>query len=129
MSRTGRNVQGGAGLIDTLVALTLLAWSLLGAGTTLVRTLGADRAAALQTTAVDLAADLAEEKRSVLAPDIDLDTVQRWQRRVSLELPDARPPDQTVTASTVTVRWRDPALHRPAEFALDFAGAWPGGAP
>jgi Tfp pilus assembly protein PilV len=128
MSRTGHSVQLGAGLIDTLVALTLLAFSLLGASTTLIKTLTANRAAELQTTAVDLATDLAEDRRagSVLLDEADL--VQLWRRRVAAELPGANPLDQTLTASDVTVRWRDPVVQRSTDFALETVGSWPGAA-
>jgi Tfp pilus assembly protein PilV len=129
MSRPGRSVQCGAGLIDTLVALTLLALSLLGASTTLVRTLAANRAAALQSTAVDLAADLAEDRRTGSAAFDASSLVEDWRSRVATELPGALRRDQTLTASEVTLRWRDPAVHRTTEFALEMAGAWRGAAP
>jgi hypothetical protein len=129
MSRPGRSVQCGAGLIDTLVALTLLALSLLGASTTLIRTLAANRAAALQTTAVDLAADLTEDQRAGSIVFNAVSLVDDWRNRVASELPGALPLDQSITASDVTVRWRDPAIHRPTDFALEMAGAWPSAAP
>ena len=128
MSGTGRSVQFGAGLIDALVALTLLAFSLLGASTTLIRTLTANRAAELQTTAVDLAADLAEDRRAGSALFDEADLVQSWRRRVVAQLPGANPLDQTLTASDVTVRWRDPVIQRSTDFALVTASAWPGAA-
>lgn len=129
MSRTGRGVQCGAGLIDTLVALTLLALSLLGASTALIRTLAANRAAALQTTAVDLAADLAEDQRAGSTILNAASLVEVWRNRVATELPGALPRYQTITASGVTLRWSDPAIHRPTDFALEMAGAWPSAAP
>jgi hypothetical protein len=123
MHPPGRSVQCGVGLIDTLVALTLLALSLLGASTTLIKTLAANRAAALQTTAVDLAADLAEDRH--LGPSLGgLALLQDWNRRVAEYLPIGEPPlSQEVTASDVTLRWWDPAIHRPTEFVLETAGA------
>ena len=128
MSRTGRSVQFGAGLIDALVALTLLAFSLLGASTTLIRTLTANRAAALQTTAVDLATDLVEDRRAGSALFDDAELIPLWQRRVAIDLPGANPLEQTLTASEVTVRWRDPVIHRATDFALATASSWPGDA-
>jgi Tfp pilus assembly protein PilV len=116
-------------LIDTLVALTLLALSLLGASSTLIKSLGANQAAALQTTAVDLAADLAEDRLAVPAHFDEASLVRDWKRRVTADLPGALPLDQSVTATDVTLRWRDPAIHRPTGFTLQFAGPWPGAAP
>jgi hypothetical protein len=128
MSRRARSVQRGAGLIDTLVALTLLAFSLLGASTTLIRTLTANHAAALQTTAVDLAADLAEDRRAGSDLFDEADLIQSWQRRVAAELPGANPLEQTLTASDVTVRWRDPVIQRSTDLTLEAASSWPGAA-
>jgi type II secretory pathway pseudopilin PulG len=129
ISRTRRGAQSGVGLIDTLVALTLLALSLLGASSTLVRTLAANRAAALQTTAVDLAADLAEDRRAGSSL-LDEAAVRDWNRRVAMALPIGTPPlEQAVAGSGVTLRWWDPAIHRPTDFSLQSTGTWPGGTP
>ena len=49
--------QRGYVLFDALAALLLLTCTLLGAGLALVQSLAGSRAAALQTSAVDLAAD------------------------------------------------------------------------
>jgi Tfp pilus assembly protein PilV len=126
MSRPGRDVQYGTGLIDTLVALTLLALSLLGASTSLIRTLAANHAATLQSTAVDLAADLAEDMRMGPAPADEVVLIQNWNRRVATELPIGVPPlEQSAGATRVSMQWWDPAVHRPTTFALEFAGAWP----
>ncbi|MEO8307825.1 MAG: hypothetical protein ABI616_07265 [Pseudomonadota bacterium] len=118
--------QYGIGLIDTLVALTLLAFSLLGASTTLIRTLGANRAAALQTTAVDLAADLAEDQRAGSSLFDETSLIEDWRSRVAAQLPGALPLEQMVTASDVSLRWQDPAIHAPTDFALATAGTWSG---
>jgi Tfp pilus assembly protein PilV len=127
MLRSGRDVQCGVGLIDTLVALTLLALSLLGASTSLIRTLAANHAAALQSTAVDLAADLAEDMRTAPAPSDEAVLIQDWHRRVAATLPIGVPPlEQAVSATSVSMQWWDPAVHRPSAFALELAGAWPG---
>ncbi len=125
MSRPSRSVQCGVGLIDTLVALTLLAFSLLGASSTIVRTLAANRAAALQTTAVDLAADLAEDRRAGSGLFDQAELIGLWQRRVATDLPDANPLDQIVTETDVTVQWRDPIIERSTAFALETAGSGP----
>jgi hypothetical protein len=128
MPRPGRDVQCGVGLIDTLVALTLLALSLLGAGTSLIRTLAANHAAALQSTAVDLAADLAEDMRTGPAPGAEAMLIQDWNRRVATELPIGVPPlEQLASANSVSMQWWDPAAHRPSTFTLDWADTWPGG--
>ena len=125
---SSQSVQRGLGLIDTLVALLLLALSLLGACTMLVRTLGASRAATLQSTAVDLATDFAEDLRSGPA------SMQGWQQRVATVLPVGSPPldgyaDATastglangdVSALGVSVKWWDPAIHSPTNLALEF---------
>jgi type II secretory pathway pseudopilin PulG len=129
MHRQRRSAQCGAGLIDTLVALTLLALSLLGASSTLIKSLGANRAAALQTTAVDLAADLAEDQGAGPTLFDEANLIRDWKRRVTNALPAALPLDQSVTASAVTMRWRDPVIHRPTGFTLQLAGAWPGATP
>jgi Tfp pilus assembly protein PilV len=114
-------MQCGAGLIDTLVALTLLALSLLGASATLIRTLGANRAAALQTTAVDLAADLAEDTQVARALFDQSNLIQDWRSRIANELPGAPARDQNVTDSEVSLSWWDPAMHGPTGFALSLA--------
>ena len=127
MLRSGRDVQCGVGLIDTLVALTLLALSLLGASTSLIRTLAANHAAALQSTAVDLAADLAEDMRMGPAPGDEAVLIQDWNRRVAAALPIGVPPlEQQASATSVSMQWWDPAVHRPSAFALQLAGTWPG---
>lgn len=134
-----RNAQSGVGLVDTLVALLLLALSLLGASATLIQTLGANRAAALQTSAVDFAADLVEDLRAGSAAYPDMDTLQDWQTRVAEGLPVGTPPiDQYASAiptevmaptpapaMNVSLRWWDPSIHRPIALAMQAAGDWP----
>jgi hypothetical protein len=117
--------QSGSGLIDTLVALLLLAFSLLGACTLLIRTLAASRAATIQTTAIDLAADLSEELAAealrASVPSIPDEVVRAWRLRVSDALPTGIPPlDQFASFAppVISLRWWDPAMHRPTELEL-----------
>lgn len=135
-ARPRRIAQCGVGLVDTLVALLLLALSLLGASATLIQTLGANRAAALQTSAVDLATDLVEDLRAGSAAYPDMDTLQDWQARVAQGLPVGTPPiDQYASAAptevmaparapamNVSLRWWDPSIHRPTALTLQVAG-------
>ena len=112
--------QTGTGMIDTLVALLLLAFSLLGACTLLTRTLAASRGATVQTIAVDLASDLAEDlvsenlrARSPIARD---ETVRAWQLRVADILPVGVPPLDhfaSLTPPTISLRWVGPFASPP----------------
>jgi hypothetical protein len=82
--------QSGFGLVDTLVALALLAVTLLGACGSVHFALRATRAAAWQARVVDLAADLDEELlQADPAQHID-QRIAAWRARVDLELPAAR---------------------------------------
>jgi Tfp pilus assembly protein PilV len=85
--------HGGFGLIDTLIALTLLAISLLGISGGVHYALRTAHATLLQTQAIDLVADLAEDLHSV-APDQVHALLSGWQARVQLSLPtrDFDPP-------------------------------------
>jgi Tfp pilus assembly protein PilV len=86
----------GFGLIDTLVALTLLAVSLLGISGGVHYALRATQATLLQTQAVDLIADLSEDLHSVAAPEV-ASLLSEWQVRVQRSLParDFAPPRLT----------------------------------
>jgi Tfp pilus assembly protein PilV len=121
----------GIGLVDTLVALLLLALSLLGACTMIVRTMGASHAAAVQTIAADLATDLAEDLRAGVIDPTDIRSVQTWRIRVGGALPVGTPPLDAFAdvarqplqpgkpqGLNVTLRWWDPSIHRPATLAL-----------
>jgi Tfp pilus assembly protein PilV len=83
----------GFGLIDTLIALTLLAISLLGISGGVHYALRATHATLLQTQAVDLIADLTEDLHAV-APDEAPTLLSDWQARVRQTLParDFEPP-------------------------------------
>ena len=81
--------NAGFGLIDALVSLSLLAVTLLGACGSLHFALRATRAAAWQTRAVDLVADLDED---LLQSDSSLPLATRlepWRARLSQDLPAA----------------------------------------
>ena len=79
----------GFGLIDALVALTLLAITLLGACASLHLALRATRAAAWQTRAVDLVADLDEDLQH-LDPALPVATrIESWRSRLQRDLPVA----------------------------------------
>lgn len=96
-SHSARLVCAGFGLIDTLVALTLLAISLLGITGGVHYALRATHATLLQTQAIDLIADLAEDLRSIHAPDEVPTLLSDWQARVQQALPsrDFEPPRLT----------------------------------
>jgi len=132
----GRAAQEGIGLVDTLVALLLLALSLLGACTMIVRTLGASHSAALQTMAVDLATDLAEDLRAGAIDSRDILAMRTWRNRVAGTLPVGAPPlvgfaevvPMPLRAGEprgmdVTLRWWDPTVHRPADLDMQIADA------
>jgi len=133
--RPARGVQHGIGLVDTLVALLLLALSLLGACTMIVRTMGASHAAAVQTIAVDLATDLAEDLRADPVDPLDIDAMQDWRNRVAETLPVGTPPLDAFAhvaptplrtgeprGLNVALRWWDPSIHRPAMLAMQITG-------
>lgn len=87
----------GFGLIDTLVALTLLAICLLGISGGVHFALRTTQATLRQTQAVDLVADLTEDLHAV-APDEASASVADWQARVRELLPprDFEPPRLTL---------------------------------
>ena len=131
-----RDAQQGTGLVDTLVALLLLALSLLGACTMIVRTMGASHAAALQTMAADLATDLAEDLRAGAIDPLDVQAIQEWRSRVAETLPVGTPPLDAFAgvapepqqagkprALNVSLRWWDPAIHLPATLSMQVAAA------
>lgn len=81
--------RGGAGfgLVDALVALALLAMTLLGACGALHFALRATRAATWQTRAVDLLADLDEDLQHADPARPDAARLQTWRARLPRELP------------------------------------------
>jgi len=82
--------QSGFGLVDTLVALALLAVTLLGACGSVHFAMRATRAAAWQARVVDLAADLDEELLQADPAQLLDQRIAAWRERVALELPAAR---------------------------------------
>lgn len=110
----------GAGLIEALIALGLLAGSTLG---TLAAFTGAERgghAAWLRLTAVDLAADAAEQLRAT-SPTSAWDATA-WQARVATLLPDGV---GSLAADAqgyrLTLRWRDRATGTPQQLMQHIA--------
>jgi Tfp pilus assembly protein PilV len=85
--------ERGFGLIDTLIALTLLAVSLLGISGGVNHALRTAHATLLQTRAIDLVADLAEDLHSV-SPEQAPALLADWRTRVRQSLPtrDFDPP-------------------------------------
>jgi Tfp pilus assembly protein PilV len=103
-------------LFDVLLSLMLLATTLLGAAAALVQSLAASHAASMQTTAVDLAADLTE---SLQADNTNRELqFVRWRENVARKLPSgiaaASPSDSAEAGSDtsrleLSTRWRDRA--------------------
>jgi hypothetical protein len=86
--RTPRH-PAGFGLVDALVALGLLAVTLLGACGSLHFALRATRAAAWQTRAVDLIADLDEDLQNA-DPTLPMEArLEAWRTRLQQNLPAA----------------------------------------
>lgn len=110
-------------LFDVLIAQLLLAVALLGGGMALVQALAASRAAALQTAAVDLLADLGESLHTVPVPP---HSISDWPVRVARELPAGEGllamPESPSAEDPVEagVRWRDPARSQSPLLQLPF---------
>jgi hypothetical protein len=77
----------GFGLVDALVALALLAVTLLGACGALHFALRATRAAAWQSQAVDLLADLDEDLQRADPAQPAAARLEAWRARVQRDLP------------------------------------------
>jgi len=77
----------GFALTEALIALLLLAISLLGAGATLVESLAASRATLLESRASDLAGDLAESLRPPHTAVSQVAIVADWQHDARDVLP------------------------------------------
>jgi hypothetical protein len=87
-SPTPRNTKG-FGLVDALVALGLLAVTLLGACGSIHFALRATRSAAWQARAVDLVADLDEDLHQS-DPALPIEAqIRTWRARLQQELPAA----------------------------------------
>jgi Tfp pilus assembly protein PilV len=104
--------RSGYVLFDVLVALLLLTTTLLGAGAALVQSLVASRAATLQTSAVDLAADLTESLYGTVPRERVID---EWASQAASLLPVgtatasiARESDlDSVSNLDIVIGWRD----------------------
>lgn len=123
----------GQSLLDALVALLLVATTLLGAATALVRGIAASRGAALQTSAVDLVADLSEQLRAS-DPTGQSSLVENWTRSAADVLPSgtaqavpmpeaATGPEAAGQWSRLTLRWHDPADAQPFVMQLPLLSA------
>lgn len=102
--------NAGFGLIDALVALALLAVTLLGACGSLLFTLRATHAAAWQMRAVDLVADLDEQLQQLDTAQPMAARLEAWQARVRQELPAAEVVDlesRSLVVGESQVRWSD----------------------
>jgi len=125
--------ERGYVLFDTLAALLLLSGTLLGAGLVLVQSLAGSRAATLQTSAVDLAADLTESLYAAVDP---ARVIADWRLQVPRKLPTgaaaADVDEAQAGASTsmldIVVGWRDQG-GQPLRLELPFAMSAPSGLP
>ncbi|MEY2854582.1 MAG: hypothetical protein RL030_1714 [Pseudomonadota bacterium] len=126
-----RDEFAGFALMETLVALLLLALGLFGAASTMIRGQTELRATLLATRAADLAGDLAEQLRAngtIASRDLLLPP---WQQSVRATLSTASAVGtaegllEAVTIAsdlpishTIRVRWYDPALRSPRRLEL-----------
>ena len=128
-----RQVKRGFALTETLVALLLLAISLLGSAAALMHAISATRAALWQARAADLAADLTEALRSVPPHEREA-LVPPWQRSAGDILPlfptgdipaaglvEAGDAGTLPATHAVQLAWRDPAEPAAARLELPFA--------
>jgi type II secretory pathway pseudopilin PulG len=130
-SNAPRAAISGFALAETLVALLLLAFAMLGAGRALVESLAGQRAALLRIRAADLAGNLAEALRS--APDAATAAaeIRAWQAATSQQLPRVEPvallraPASPAVPGTVLpagvdihLQWREGASRPPAQLLL-----------
>ncbi len=83
------NHQQGFALIETLVALLLFAVLVLAAIATLLQGMRATHAAALTGRAVDLAADLLEQRRALRGDAEIAPLLDAWNERLRTDLPPA----------------------------------------
>jgi Tfp pilus assembly protein PilV len=129
----------GFGFVEVLIALLLLALALLGAGVTLVQSMHANHAASLQTRAVDLATDLAEDLQSARSATNIAAAIARWRQLVPATLPvGGIAPAEYSVASLVTagtgpaptrfdlqLRWLDGATNEPFTLLLPVVAPLP----
>ena len=120
-----RSLELGYVIFDALAALLLLSGTLLGAGLVLVQTLASSRAAALQTAAVDLAADLTESLHAAADP---ARVIADWNLQVPRKLPSGAASADVAGAHTgessslldIAIGWRDQG-GQPFRIQLPFA--------
>ncbi|HYP79315.1 MAG TPA: hypothetical protein VEQ17_03445 [Steroidobacteraceae bacterium] len=120
-------------IFDSLAALLLLSGTLLGAGLVLVQSLAGSRAATLQTSAVDLAADLTESLYAAVDPTR---VIADWRLQVPRKLPagaaaadvDEAQAGASTSMLDIVVGWRDQG-GQPLRLELPFAMSAPAGLP
>jgi Tfp pilus assembly protein PilV len=132
---TGRYGEAGFGLVETLTALLIMAVVLLGTCAALIQSIGANRAAAVHTQAVDLAADIVESLRDEPSARQRALQIAQWQVRVAAMLPVGATPlpgfasiaaSQALTPAVpqmvnASVRWWSPSTHVPTSLLLPVA--------
>lgn len=122
--------MAGFALAEVLVAALLLALALLGAATSLVEALGAQRAALLQTRAADLAADLAEALRPAPPVAETLSEIALWQNEAQRVLPGAQVQVHGDEASwSIELQWQPSRSGRTGALHLPVAASTAGPAP
>ena len=126
-ARPGKSVAGGYVLFDVLVALLLFATVLMAGGWALIGSVAASRAASLQTTAVDLAADLTE---SLQVTPHDATHLAQWQAAVRQRLPAGSAALLTADegpagTGQILIQWRDHADGAAASLRLPVPSPWP----
>lgn len=105
--------HAGFGLIDALVALALLAVTLLGACGSLHFAMRANRAAAWQSQAVDLVADLDEDLQQSGTAGSQAAQLETWRLRLQRDLPAAQVAGlqaRRVAAGAASIDWIDVTL-------------------
>jgi Tfp pilus assembly protein PilV len=126
-----RDDSTGFALVETLVALVLLALGLFGAASTMIRGQAELRATLRATQAADLAGDLAEQLRADATSAARDMLIPAWQQSVRNALSTATPEgaaegllEAVSTAGglpnshTIRIRWWDPALRVPRRLEL-----------
>jgi Tfp pilus assembly protein PilV len=136
MATVPRPRADGAGfaLVEAVVALALLGFSLLGTASMMIRGQAELRGTLLATHAADLAGDLAEQLRAGTAVATRDLLVTAWQQSVRDSLSTAMADGaaegllEAVAANgglpashTIRVRWWDPALRAPRRLELPIA--------
>lgn len=126
-----RDHSAGFALVETLIALVLLALGLFGAASTMIRGRAELRATLLATQAADLAGDLAEQLRASAGATARERLIPAWQASVRDVLSTASAEgvaegalEGTAAAGglpashAIRIRWWDPALRAPRRLEL-----------